>query len=151
MKNHPTLWTLKEKKFTPINKQAALITRKAADCFLPPEPGPKFELTFAQKLEIERVERRLKIERLEKENAERDKEIQAKKAAHRDEQRKKLESKTIKNRWMLKHIRTLNKLRGLPRPTKQEVESAKRKAPGYGNKLYSLTNSHCASSAPDPQ
>ena len=61
----PTLWSKREKKFKPINKQAALITRKAAPWFLPvTSEKPVFALTAKQRAEKESEDRRARLENL---------------------------------------------------------------------------------------
>lgn len=66
-----TLWKHKEKKWVPVNKQAALIARKAQPIFLPPEPPivPRFEPTVQDLIEAENQKRRDRIAFLEEDNA----------------------------------------------------------------------------------
>lgn len=130
-----TLWKHKEKKWNPINKQAALIIRRASPLLLhapPPEPA-KREPTLAERLAAESKIRLARIAAIEQEAKER----RERRAAERDSNVKPPKPKVWKHMWAVKAEKRMAKSRGLPPPTQAQLRDIRKAQPNYGKPLYS--------------
>lgn len=129
-----TLWTDPEKKFKPINKQAALIARKANPWHLPPEETPK-PVIVKRKTPAEII---AEYEAKAKEAHRIAEEHRLAKAAKRAAKPKATpEMRTLTNRWLARQMRREAKRNGLPKPTKGQINAAIAKQPGTGMPLFS--------------
>jgi hypothetical protein len=127
-----TIFKQETKKFKPVNKQAALIVRRASWLYAPPEPEATFAPTQAEILAQHRESRLMRLKSIQEEAVQRI----ARRKAIREANRKPDKPKVQKNKWMLKAMRQMAKSRGLPPPTKAEITLAQKSLPNYGKPLY---------------
>src|SRR5690606_34099871 len=114
------------KKWAPINKQAALITRKATGYALPPEPLKAAPLR-QEVLLAEQKEQEARAKQLEAEGEV----IKQREREKRDEKKVQRRSRPKKANctWAARWYRRLAKQKGLPKPTSKEVEAYVKKQP----------------------
>lgn len=135
MKKGFTIFHRDEEKLSPVNRQSALIVRRASELQLhtPPIEPPRKEPTLAERLEFESKIRRARIAKLDAEHGEAIERGEAANATHNKELRQK--PKVWKNMWAAKNAKRLAKSRGLPPPTTEELRAVRAAQPGYGQAL----------------
>lgn len=121
-----------ENNWKPRNKQAGFVVRKANELLLhtPPLETTKAP-TLAERLEAESKARLARIALIEKEAKER---IERRKKA-RELKFKPQKPKVWKHMWAAKYLKRLNKSRGLPPPTTEEIRKFREKQPNFGKLL----------------
>ncbi len=127
-----TVFKKPEKKWRPVNKQAALITRRANPLLLHVAPAVSVKApTLAERLEAESKIRLARIARLEVEAKERI----ARRAANRMANQKAPTVKPYRHLWATRYLKRMNKSRGLPAPTNQELLDFIKSQPNFGKPI----------------
>lgn len=125
-----TLWSVVGKKFTPRNKQAALIIRPAKGLHVPPDaiPLPRYALTAAQRVETENEARRVRIAIIEEKNREHVEMMKQRELKERANRKKRRAHPKIRVGVQLKklekEILNVSKRRGLPPPNPEQIQRA---------------------------
>jgi hypothetical protein len=128
MKQHPTLWTHRESKFKPRNKQAALICIKAKEIHMPPPEPVQYTPRRPSKEEILK-EIEVKLAEIQKEKeieAERQRQIKLQQRVSAKQSKQDKKNAPPKQTWLKKWLLKAEKNKGKLAPSPEAIAAIKK-------------------------
>lgn len=128
MKQHPTLWTNRESKFKPRNKQAALICIKAKEIHLPPPDPVEYTPRRPSKEEIlKEIEVKLaELNKAKLAEIERQEELKRQDREKAKLEKKKRSQQEPKQTWLKKWLAKAEKRKGSLSPSAEAIAAIKK-------------------------